>query len=176
MENSNKKNDELNEILNKFSRFIKANVYKFNLPKKGIDPEDIIQEVKIKIWKLINNEKTITNYTSYIRKIVNSSVIDHVRKTKRDEGIIIIEKKKRISAKLKKYSKSLSLKEKYHEVLISSLESLIESRKKVVKLFFLGLSLDEISQLLNWSKDKTRNLLYRGLADLKNKIKENCQK
>ncbi|MFW6131169.1 MAG: hypothetical protein ACOC5F_01045, partial [Candidatus Aminicenantaceae bacterium] len=50
--------------------------------------------------------------------------------------------------------------------------SLIESRRKVVKLFLLNMTIDEISTFLNWSKDKTRNLLYRGLSDLKKILKK----
>ena len=47
-----------------------------------------------------------------------------------------------------------------------------ESRKKAVKLYLLNLTIEEISILLNWSKDKARNLLYRGLADLKHMLRK----
>jgi RNA polymerase sigma-70 factor (ECF subfamily) len=77
---------EFDVVINKFSRFIKGNIQKFNLPKEGIDPDDVIQEVRIKIWKLLNDEKKIVNYSSYIKKIVDSSVIDHSRKTKRSQN------------------------------------------------------------------------------------------
>jgi DNA-directed RNA polymerase specialized sigma24 family protein len=49
---------------------------------------------------------------------------------------------------------------------------LIETRKRAVKLFLLDMSIDEIAEYYNWSRDKTRNLLYRGLADLKSRVKE----
>jgi RNA polymerase sigma-70 factor (ECF subfamily) len=48
----------------------------------------------------------------------------------------------------------------------------MESRRKVIKLFLLDLTIAEISSSLNWSRDKTRNLLYRGLSDLKEKLKD----
>jgi DNA-directed RNA polymerase specialized sigma24 family protein len=34
------------------------------------------------------------------------------------------------------------------------------------------MSIEEIALYFNWSKDKTRNLLYRGLSDLKKILKE----
>jgi len=48
----------------------------------------------------------------------------------------------------------------------------MESRKTVVKLYLLNMNLSEISAYLNYSQAKTRNLLYRGLSDLKEVLKE----
>ena len=48
-----------------------------------------------------------------------------------------------------------------------AVESLMDSRRRVVKLFLLSMTLEEIAIFLNWSEAKTRNLLYRGLDDLK---------
>jgi DNA-directed RNA polymerase specialized sigma24 family protein len=53
-----------------------------------------------------------------------------------------------------------------------AVEALIESRRKVVKLYLLNMSIEEIALYFHWSKDKTRNLLYRGLTDLKKILKE----
>ena len=53
-----------------------------------------------------------------------------------------------------------------------AVNGLIESRRKVVQLYLLNMSIEEISLYFHWSKDKTRNLLYRGLCDLKKILKE----
>ncbi len=53
-----------------------------------------------------------------------------------------------------------------------AVEGLIDSRRQVVKLYLMNLSIQEISGYLKWTQDKTRNLLYRGLADLKESLKE----
>lgn len=163
----------LEAVLERFSRFIQAHIQKYNPQKNGIDPDDIFQEIKIKIWKILRNEKKIKNYSSYIKKIVNSSVIDQLRKSRREEGILFHEKLKEISD-----CKSFYIMDRAHnrglkEIIGQSIDSLIESRRKVVRLYLLNMTIEEIATLLNWSKDKTRNLLYRGLADLKKKLKEN---
>jgi len=51
--------------------------------------------------------------------------------------------------------------------MIKAADRLLDSRKTVVKLYLLNMSLPEISDYLNYSQAKTRNLLYRGLEDLK---------
>ncbi len=169
----NKEDGEKFEVLiDKFARFIEANIQKFDPQKNGIDPDDLAQEIKIKIWKVLQDEKNIHNYSSYIRKIVDSTVIDQLRRFRRQAGIIKIEKRKKISDHKSPYTKSSTSERDYSEIIGKAIESLMESRRRPVRLFLLNMTLDEISIYLDWSRDKTRNLLYRGLADLKRILKE----
>jgi RNA polymerase sigma-70 factor (ECF subfamily) len=106
---------------------------------------------------------------------VNSSAIDYIRKSRRDEGLILLEKRKRISERKNIYSnnyKSDELKRNFKKITGIAINSLIDTRKKAVKLYLLNLTLDEIAIVCNWSRDKTRNLLYRGLTDLKQKLSD----
>lgn len=166
------KTEEFKSVIDRFSVFIKAHIKKYNLQKNGIDPDDIIQEVKIKIWKILENEKKIKNYASYIRKIVDSSVIDKLRKLKREEEILNYEKRKIVSELKGHYRTEILLDKNLKKLIAISVDSLLESRKKVVKLFLLNMTIEEIAFLFQWSKDKTRNLLYRGLNDLRKILRE----
>jgi len=166
-----KKEDELRSILDEFSGLIKVHIIKFNPQKFGLDPDDISQEIRIKIWRLLHNEKNIKNQASYIKKIVDSSVIDLLRKWKRDEGIMLVEKQKKISEIKKGYPAAISLEENLRDTVAEAVDSLIDSRRKVVRLHLMDMTIEEISGYFNWSANKTRNLLYRGLADLKKMLK-----
>jgi RNA polymerase sigma factor (sigma-70 family) len=163
------RDQEFEDLLNRFANFIRIHILKFNLYKYGLDPDDISQEVRLKIWKLLHSEKNITNYASYIKKIVNSSVIDQLRKLRREEGVYSHEKQ--VAENELAYSLEMSRFRSLEEIVGKAVESLIESRRQVVKLYLLNLSIQEIASYLNWSVDKTRNLLYRGLADLKKVLK-----
>jgi RNA polymerase sigma-70 factor (ECF subfamily) len=44
---------------------------------------------------------------------------------------------------------------------------LSESRRAVVRMHLAGYERHEIADLLGWTEPKTRNLLYRGLSDLR---------
>jgi RNA polymerase sigma-70 factor (ECF subfamily) len=171
MDRDSKKEDELRSILDEFSGLIKVHIIKFNPQKFGLDPEDISQEIRIKIWRLLHDEKTIRNQASYIKKIVNSSVIDLLRKWKRDEGILSVEKQKKVSEMKKGYPMTISLEENLRDTVAEAVDSLIDSRRKVVRLHLMDMTIEEISAYFNWSTNKTRNLLYRGLTDLKNRLK-----
>jgi RNA polymerase sigma factor (sigma-70 family) len=163
---------EFDVVIKKFTRFIRGHIQKFNLPKEGIDPDDVFQEVRIKIWKLLNDEKKIVYYSSYIKKIVNSAVIDHIRKMRRERGLILQQKHITISEWKSTYEIDRIYDDNLIKIVDETVESLLESRRKVVKLYLLHLTIEEIASYFSWSRHKTRNLLYRGLSDLKKALKE----
>jgi RNA polymerase sigma-70 factor (ECF subfamily) len=164
--------DEFMDIVEQFSQFIRIHIQKFAPQRKGIDPDDILQEVKIKIWNILSNEKKIDNYASYIKKIVNSSVIDHLRRIRREERVLFSEMQRKIAERRSTYNKEKIDDEECKNILRQSVDSLLDSRRKVVKLYLLNMTLEEIAEFFNWSPNKTRNLLYRGLNDLKKILQE----
>ena len=119
-----------------------------------------------------HNEKKVANYASYIRKMVDSSVIDQLRKFRREEGILIHEKRRHIAEQEVEYNPEVSRLKNLEEIIGKTVETLLVSRRQAVKLYLLNLSIQEIADCLGWTIDKTRNLLYRGLADLKRKLHE----
>lgn len=163
---------DLEALLARFTNFIRAQIQKFEVQRFGIDPDDIAQEVRIKIWKLIKNEKNVVNYASYIKKIVDSVVIDQLRLLRKDEQLYRMEKQKQVAEQLNGYRPEVLRNALLKEALGKAVESLIESRRNVVKLYLFDLSIEEISRFYGWSLHKTRNLLYRGLADLKRSLKK----
>lgn len=163
---------DLEALLARFTNFIRAQIQKFEVQRFGIDPDDIAQEVRIKIWKLIKNEKNVVNYASYIKKIVDSVVIDQLRLLRKDEQLYRMEKQKQVAEQLNGYRPEVLRNALLKEAVGKAVESLIESRRNVVKLYLFDLSIEEISRFYGWSLHKTRNLLYRGLADLKRFLKK----
>jgi RNA polymerase sigma-70 factor (ECF subfamily) len=166
------KEKEFENILHKFTGFIRIHLLKFYPYRYGLDTDDLFQEIKIKIWKILQNEKKINNLASYIKKIIDSTVIDQIRKIKREENFFSAELGKKASELKTKYQDNPIQENELKELIGQAVDSLIETRKKAVKLFLLNMSIEEIAEFYNWSRDKTRNLLYRGLTDLKNKLKD----
>lgn len=172
MSSRSKKEAEFNAILNSQAQFINYQVLTFNLPKHGLDPEDVTQDIKIRIWKLICKEKVINNHRPYIRKIIYSSIIDQFRKHRREEDFYRLEAHRHVSELESFYSKESFRKMAMSETVGNAVERLIETRRQVVKLYLLNLNIREIADYLGMSQDKIRNLLYRGLADLRKLIKK----
>jgi len=171
MDSQTRKND-FESIIKNFTGLIYFHIKKFNTQNNVLDYDDISQEVILKLWKVINNEKKIKHYSSYIKKVVNSTIIDYLRKSRRQQQVISSKMQEKIFEKQAAFKEKDDQKNIFVKKIYSAVESLIESRKKVVKLYLLDLTIEEISILFNWTEDKTRNLLYRGLSDLKKNLKE----
>lgn len=158
--------DEFEDLIKRLSTSIKASVQKFNPQKSGIEPEDLVQEIRIKLWNIFKSEKKILNYSSYIKKIVNSIVIDEIRSSRRYERTIEREKQKlRVQPSLGQHPTQGKIE------VGDAVKELGEPRRRIVQLYFLGLNIKEISKIIGNTEAGTRNLLYRGLNDLKKIIK-----
>lgn len=63
-------------------------------------------------------------------------------------------------------------KKELMEIIKETIDSLIESRRAVLKLYFIGMDQPEITEYFGWSEGKVRNLLSRGLEDLRKALQE----
>lgn len=160
------------ELLDRFANFINAHIQKYNPLDYGLDPDDLAQDIRFKLWRTLQEGKNISNYPAYIKKVADTSVIDQLRKLRREQRCYHHEKQKRVAEKELLYAKELSPHNRLEGQINKAVESLTDSRRRVVKLYLLNFNIREISICLNWSHAKTRNLLYRGLNDLRMILKE----
>lgn len=131
--------------------------------------EDLVQEVRIRLWKARAETEALQELSaSYVYRTTMSAALDMVRGARRGanqealhEGIPgpsglmpdqVLESKE-LAARLE-----------------GALQTLSDRRRPVVRMFLAGYGREEIASLLGWSEPKTRNLLYRGLADLRARL------
>ncbi|HEX6052981.1 MAG TPA: sigma-70 family RNA polymerase sigma factor, partial [Gemmatimonadaceae bacterium] len=56
------------------------------------------------------------------------------------------------------------------ERIEQALRSIVASRRPVVRMYLAGYGTAEIAELMGWTEPKARNLVYRGLADLRQRL------
>lgn len=170
---------QLRDIIDRFSSLIR-HVIAVNLQKTDeINLEDVEQEVKLKIWKFLKKGKKVENFPSYIKRVAYTTTIDELRKMRKQNPTSGATDLKNIYSmdrindlKNPEDLPGLRLEEKeMHEALKASINSLGENRKQVLRLYLVGMSIEEICELFDWDKTKVRHLLYRGIGDLKEKMK-----
>jgi RNA polymerase sigma factor (sigma-70 family) len=166
-------------VIDRFSLLIKKVIQGHLHRSDDIDLEDIEQEVRLKIWVFLKKGKNVQNLPSYIKKVAYSTTIDELRKMMKQRPSGEAEKLKRIFAGAallggpdKDYSPEAGIEDsEAREKILALVDSLSENRKKVLRLYLAGLSIDEICTSLNWEKPKVRHLFYRGIDDLKEKTR-----
>jgi RNA polymerase sigma factor (sigma-70 family) len=154
----------LDDIVRRFAGSIRATGARYRLPPSDIGEAE--QEVRIRLWRVCGTSENVARLSaSYLQRVVTTSVLDLLRRRRRSathdpvEDLPLPAPGPGPDADVEAASLGT--------VVRAGVESLGLARRTVVKLHLEGYRRDEIEALLNWSEAKTRNLLYRGLSDLR---------
>jgi RNA polymerase sigma-70 factor (ECF subfamily) len=136
----------------------------------GQDVEDLVQEVRVRLWKALERGEQIEAATaSYVYRTAASAALDLLRRRRA---------RRETSARLSRLTGEAVLGEspapdtvlegsELAERIGEAVARLADSRRSVVRMYLAGYGREEIADLLGWSEPKTRNLLYRGLENLR---------
>jgi len=156
-------------LIRKYSRYIFYKIGKFRYLRYGLQKDDLLQDIFIKIWKYYQKkDKDIPFSRPYIDTIINSVLINSMKKS-RNEIKALNRLKFDIQESL--ISKNTSQLDMLNELILKSLNEIKATSKIVISLHLMGLTFKEIAKLKNWGKSKTNNLYYRGIDELKKKLK-----
>jgi RNA polymerase sigma-70 factor (ECF subfamily) len=140
------------------------------------DVEDLVQEVRLRLWKALESgEKILAAPASYIHRTAVSAALDLLRRRRarretparlsRPSGLLMLGES---ASGADRMLEELELQDQ----IAKAVEALIPARRSVVRMYLAGYDREEIADLLDWTEPKTRNLLYRGLADLREILTE----
>jgi RNA polymerase sigma factor (sigma-70 family) len=138
----------------------------------GADVDDVMQAVRIRLWKALQQGERITQVKPfYVRRAAMSAALDLIRARRagREEPIM---ESTRPADQLRMANSPTPADEleqaEIEERVGRAIDSLNETRQPVVRMYLAGYNSEEIAQVFGWTEAKARNLLYRGLADLRN--------
>jgi len=170
---------DLEAVVERFAFLIRTAIRKTCPSIGGADMADIEQEIKIKIWKEISrSEKIIHNLGSYIWRVAYTTTSRMMKEWSRERKTVRLGVDDGSERPIEPPASKADLpddcyeKKELSEIVRDSVECLIDSRRQVVKLYLAGMSCEEITEFFGWTEGKARNLLSRGLADLKDKLRE----
>ena len=163
-------------LMERFAALLRSVVAQHCPRNLGIEAVDIEQEARVRLWRALHRESELTDPASYIYRIAVTAAIDAVRRAVArredqlrtepgDEEEII--HMARLQADPTEAPDAVTARRELMDRIVSAVRSLPENRRRAVELHLQGLSLTEISELLRWSEPKARNLVYRGLDDLR---------
>jgi RNA polymerase sigma-70 factor (ECF subfamily) len=132
--------------------------------------EEVMQETRIRLWKALGTSDRIQQApASYIYRTVSSAALDFLRRRRARREHTLDDSGESPAHQLAtaRSAEDGQRQDEIQRVVAESIELLVESRRAVVRMYLAGFDREEMQELLGWSEAKTRNLLYRGLADLR---------
>lgn len=174
MEASRSSEAGVEKVVKDLSSYLASTLTSLGYERHGLDRDDLLQEIHIKIWKSLREDgPDIQYFNAYLKKIVYSVLVDEINRVEKENGIL-----ERGGPCLRPYDGSVGVQPvDANEVLLgnilaASIDDLKESKRRVFKLRLQGFTLNEIARLNQWPYRKTCSLFYRGLKDLKRKLGE----
>jgi RNA polymerase sigma-70 factor (ECF subfamily) len=134
------------------------------------DIDEVLQDVRIRLWKNhAANENLDALGASYLHKVAMSAVIDFLRRraARREDSLESMSAHDTVPASLHVAPVDASASTELTHRLEVALGGMVQNRRLVVQLHLEGYERHEISSMTGWTEAKVRNLLYRGLDDLR---------
>lgn len=161
----------LEDVVRRFGNFMRRTAHRHKLGASEID--EVMQEARIRLWKALGTSEKIQRApASYIYRTVSSAALDFLRrrKVRREDSLDDATQFDNADfAHQRETDEPVRIAE-LQALVLRAVGLLVESRRAVVRMYLAGYDREEIQDVLGWSEAKTRNLLYRGLADVRESL------
>ncbi|MCU0619746.1 MAG: sigma-70 family RNA polymerase sigma factor [Gemmatimonadaceae bacterium] len=154
----------LDDVVRRFAGALRSAAVRFRLAPAEIDEAE--QELRIRLWRACGSAENVAALSaSYVQRVVTTTALDLLRRRRRAErlddvaALPLVDPAPGADAGAEVASLA--------DLVADALAALVPARRAVVTLYLEGHPREEIEAILGWSEGRTRNLLYRGLADLR---------
>jgi RNA polymerase sigma factor (sigma-70 family) len=157
--------DELESLVMRFARFAGRIAHDRGLHQEDVD--ELLQELRVRFWRARKDGLRDLS-AGYVRRAAISAALDIIRRRRVDRNVSIDDQDgARPLPTLAAGPAELLDQSELAQRVARAVDGLAPPRRAAVRMYLDGYRREEIAGLLHWSDAKTRNLLYRGLADLR---------
>lgn len=166
------RNPALERLLAGFGQKLRTLVEVHCRPQQGLDPDDIEQEVRIKLWHALERDQNQVLAASYIQRVVVSTVIDALRRAAVRPSEPLPEGPGGIQdwATGEAGPEQRARDDERLATVEAALAALPPRRATAVRLHLAGFTPAESGRVLGLSVDAIRKLVERGLDELKARL------
>jgi RNA polymerase sigma-70 factor (ECF subfamily) len=164
----------LERVLEKFGGIVRRVCWRYHFT--GVEADELIQEVRIRLWHAHAADEQAGEHiqaipASYLHRTALSAAVDLLRRrrARRADKMVSFDDDPEGATDAPVAEEALEQSELAEQVE-RAIQSIQASRRPVVRMHLKGHSREEIATLLGWTESKTRNLLYRGLAELRQRL------
>ncbi len=172
--------DRAETIVEEYRAFLRDAVARFCPRDMGLQFDDIVQDASVRLLRALRDEREIRDLASYAYRIAATTTIDAIRRARarREEQLRLEgdeEDDDRGPHAIPDAPERSPEREAERGELMRKIEAAIsrlpENRGRAVRLHLEGMTSMEIASATGWTEPKARNLVYRGLADLREALR-----
>jgi RNA polymerase sigma-70 factor, ECF subfamily len=134
--------------------------------------DDLVQVAILRVMRIIGargpaSEGNRALGSSYLYKVAHSALVDELRRIRRRNEADLDDTAVADTAVNQPDPERMATSREIGRGIQDCLSRLRHDRRLAVTLYLQGHSVGEASRVLEWSSKRTENLVYRGLADLR---------
>ncbi|NOZ94202.1 MAG: RNA polymerase sigma factor [Acidobacteria bacterium] len=154
------------ELARQYAHLIRAVVGRVAGPAAGSVADDVEQQVLMALWKVTNaGEQIIHHPASYIYRVAVRETVRLLRDEHRRKEVAAAawEMEDTGVPDMDRIVEGREL----GRLIAKTLQELTGDRRRAVQAHLAGFSVREIMEMFDWPYNKARNLIARGMADLR---------
>ena len=148
----------------------------------GDDLDEVMQDVRVRLWRAHGqSEQLATVSASYVYRTAMSAALDLLRRRRRSGAVSTANRDSTedsdtavddmaASGEAQSNPEAALEASETSRAVLAAIDRIPKSRRAVVRMYLMGHPPMEIAGLMGWTEPKTRNLLYRGLADVREEL------
>ncbi len=156
------------EIVRRYGRLIRHAIRRAGGPEAAPVADDIEQTVIVNLWRQMAREQTIDHPASYIYRAAIRETVRAVRR-ERERADVAADAGPGVPSQPVD-PEAMAVARQRREVLAAAIAALAPDRGRAVRAHLGGWSVQEIMQLTGWTYQRARNLIARGMADLRSAL------
>jgi RNA polymerase sigma-70 factor (ECF subfamily) len=138
------------------------------------DLDEVMQDVRIRLWQAGEAGKPLEDLgASYLYHVATSAALDLLRRrrARRANDTDDIREQTELTTDTASPLDALEARELAAQI-DAAIDTLAIDRRVAVRFHLAGYDRADIARMLGWTDARTRNLLYRGLDDLRQRLTE----
>jgi RNA polymerase sigma-70 factor (ECF subfamily) len=160
----------LESVVTRFAGLVRSVGWRHRLSDE--DVEEVMQQVRIRLWQAQRNSEQIGRApASYVYRTAVSAALDLMRRRRSRRADLTVSLEDEGPGLAGSLSPEGDLQySELSQIVARAIDDIPASRRAVVRMHLAGHPREEIADLMGWSEAKTRNLLYRGMGDLRERL------
>ena len=162
------RDSQLEELIGRYGQLISSIVRRVagrNVARMG---DDVEQRIRVALWRRLEGEERIEYPASYIYRMAVRETVRALREETAHPAVSLDEPGLN-ALDFSDPQHALEAREQ-REAIQASLAAMRPDRRRAVLHHLVGHSVSEIMQIHGWSYQRARNLIARGLADLRQSL------